>query len=205
MITRRVSKSGFHLGVTTLLPQPPSTARHLSNVQTVARDLASNMRAIRFVRISCSKTLTQPIISSFATPVATLMRVAFPTVLRLSFSVRNVYHRPPFKTGRPQYAAVEPVSGPRECRNWIYCGHLLSSIDSPVWPGERVSELNPKKTSGCSLALRRSKHFLSLLSAEAEAYPLKSGMLWLRCNVDGQVGRTVQSPRGAQEEECHEP
>lgn len=40
-------------------------------------------------------------------------RHASPTVLRLSFSARNVYRRPPSQAGNPQYAALEPVSGPR--------------------------------------------------------------------------------------------
>jgi hypothetical protein len=45
------------------------------------------------------------------------------------------------------YAALEPVTGPREYRSWIMVGSA-SCIGRTKRAGERGSELNPKKISG---------------------------------------------------------
>lgn len=90
--------------------------------------------------------------SSFAFPT---MRVASPTVLRFSFSARNVCQRPPLTNW------LHMMCSSRACiRTSLLAavGLIVVSCrrlpDGPVQWGERVSELNPEKLkTGCSFAL----------------------------------------------------
>lgn len=69
---------------------------------------------VEYTRISYSNLWKHMITSSFVAPKQpSYMHNASPTVLRLLFSARDVYYRPSSQAGRPQYAAPEPVTGPR--------------------------------------------------------------------------------------------
>lgn len=62
----------------------------------------------------------------------------------------SIADRPSFFLVTRPYAALEPVTGPHECRSWIMAGSA-SCIGCTRRMGVRGSELNPKKISGYSV------------------------------------------------------
>lgn len=62
-------------------------------------------------------------------------------------SRKGSYCRHPYHLVTLPYAALEPVTGPRECRSRIMVGSA-SCIGCTKRAGERGSELNPKKIFG---------------------------------------------------------
>lgn len=65
------------------------------------------------------------------------------------------------------YVALEPVTGPRDCRSWIMVGSAFC-IGRTRRTGKRGSELNPKKISGHQvLRSCRPSRLLCRLSADS--------------------------------------
>lgn len=130
---------------------------------------------------SCSSQVTTKLLRC-SLRATTTMRVASPTVLRLSFSARNVYRRPLFLAGCPRCAALQPVTGPVS-RNWIHLVFCCRLLDGPAQWGERVSELNPKHTPGSQFcAPCRLNRLLSWLGGLRKPTPAE------------QVGRLNEIP-----------